>query len=358
MASSRLEYGYVTPLYAISLRSVSDSENIRNFHKFAHFYCSGDYNATINEGCEFELIDGIWDPTHSCISNSASSYCTAGRRCNETDVDYATLCSTDLFSCAVGDISSRVGIIDIAAMGIFDGVTNIYTVVVSDDLSAPLYAIPQRSIRLECVDPTAPVFTDIGFFGNDTFQLQDICAVTIQTEGTVVTGPPIIVPGTKSPTTPTPTVMPTFEPTLEPTTDPTYEPTMEPTEDPTFEPTTEPTYEPTYEPTWDPSKAPTTYSPTEDDQGEDNDDQGEDEATAGLGTGGIVGIAVGVVVLIAIILVLVYCFILKPKKIGNDTKTANKDGIEINQMREMKSASTDDIDGGGDEQEALNTGGD
>lgn len=198
---------------------------------------------------------------------------------------------------------------------------NMYTVQVSDDLSAPLYAIPQRSIRLECVDPAAPVFTEAGIFGNETFQLQDICAVTIQTEGTVVTGPPIITPGTKSPTTPTPTVQPSTEPTLEPTEDPTEEPTIEPTE---------------------------IISTTDSD--EDDDDQGKDEATAGLGTGGIIGIVAGIVVLIVIILILVYCLVLKPKKDGNEYHTASKDGIEINKM---KSASND-----GDEAGALNTGDD
>lgn len=61
-----------------------------------------------------EYVGAQYDPTHACLANSSSPYCSNGVLCDENnDSNYIYNCSfaQDRYSCAPGDLSGKFGLI-------------------------------------------------------------------------------------------------------------------------------------------------------------------------------------------------------------------------------------------------------
>eukprot|EP01083_Nonionella_stella_P079457 218054_1 len=123
---------------------------------------------TADVNCDLGKLGGIYDPTHTCIANSSSEYCSDGKRCDSTSVTYSCTVAAEYYDCAVGDIVGRIGTIT--------GTGQLQSV--ADPLSPPLFTLGNKAVVFVCTDTT----TDI--------EVNNICALTVQTNGTVVFGTP------------------------------------------------------------------------------------------------------------------------------------------------------------------------
>jgi len=166
----------------------------------------------IDNDCNEDLIGHIWDPTISCITDSSSDYCyyndteSIMYRCTGNDSTAVTYVCDNInteskaFGCAVGDISGRIGIIKYCVVDsspatlyqtatmvtVNDTTGNSFSacqIEATDSLSPPVYSIAEKAIKLVCMSNTTKV----------------ICAITKQTNGTIVTDSPLIPSTTAGP---------------------------------------------------------------------------------------------------------------------------------------------------------------
>eukprot|EP00485_Elphidium_margaritaceum_P003561 CAMPEP_0202696972 /NCGR_PEP_ID=MMETSP1385-20130828/10292_1 /ASSEMBLY_ACC=CAM_ASM_000861 /TAXON_ID=933848 /ORGANISM="Elphidium margaritaceum" /LENGTH=455 /DNA_ID=CAMNT_0049353305 /DNA_START=53 /DNA_END=1420 /DNA_ORIENTATION=- len=127
-----------------------------------------DAGACVN--VDLSELGGILDPTHSCIPDSSSPFCSDGLRCNVTSTTYSCSVDTEYFYCAAGDISGRIGTFTTTT-----GLWYVNTFV--DPLSPPLYVIGNNVLVFRCMDD--PLSGD----------LENVAALTLQTNGSVVGTP-------------------------------------------------------------------------------------------------------------------------------------------------------------------------
>lgn len=133
------------------------------------YEADGFVDVTAKQNCDLSALGGIYDPTHSCITNSSSAYCENQVRCpGNTSTPAAYTCDPDYehFTCAVGDMYGRVGAVSNAG-----GTVN-------DPLSPPLWSLGDKAIVFVCLDTP------------DVRTVDNICALTVQTNGTVVFNTP------------------------------------------------------------------------------------------------------------------------------------------------------------------------
>eukprot|EP00483_Globobulimina_turgida_P013740 UN13766 len=121
---------------------------------------------TADENCDLSTLGGIYDPTHTCIDDSASKYCSNGVRCansTATTVTYFCDATTEYFGCAIGDIAGRI----LSVAGRSDTIV--------DPKSPPLMVLGDKAIVYVCADSGVEL---------------NVCALTEQTNGTVIFGTP------------------------------------------------------------------------------------------------------------------------------------------------------------------------
>eukprot|EP01084_Bolivina_argentea_P037844 69983_1 len=132
-------------------------------------YDDFDSGITASVNCDLSKLGGIFDPTHTCIANSSSEYCSNGVRCKDTSntqVSYDCNADNEFFGCAVGDIYGRIGPITGSIIGL------------EDPLSPPLFTLGNKAIVFKCAS------------GSSVGDFENVCALTVQTNGTVVFGTP------------------------------------------------------------------------------------------------------------------------------------------------------------------------